>query len=97
MRVLATPQTALARQIWESVRIDKMSGDKEACLNLKSELGQSWTPGLQNRNWRPPGRQPKEDEKEKRREREEEKEEEKEISLPQPPRKKRCPGRKEER
>ena len=41
MRVLATPQTAMARRIWESVRIDKVSRDRKACLNLKSEWGQS--------------------------------------------------------
>ena len=50
MRVIATPKTSLARQIWESVKIDTLSGDMEACLNLKSEWGLSRTPGLQNKN-----------------------------------------------
>ena len=82
MRVIATPRTSLARQIWESVKIDTLSGDMEACLNLKSEWGHSRTPGLQNKNWNPIRRQPKEEEKENRREREEEDKEEKEGSLP---------------
>ena len=54
MRILATPKTAMARQIWESVQIDKLSRDRDSCLNLKSEWGMSQTPGLQNKDWKPP-------------------------------------------
>ena len=58
MRTLTTPQTALARQVWESVTIDIMSARKpESCLNLKSEWGQSRTPALVNKE-RPAGRKP---------------------------------------
>ena len=58
MRTLTTPQTALARQVWESVTIDIMSARKpDACLNLKSEWGQSRTPTLVNKE-RPAGRKP---------------------------------------
>ena len=47
MRVLAQPRTPLERQVWESVNIDRLSITPEACLNLKSEWGQSQTPYLQ--------------------------------------------------
>ena len=58
MRTLTTPQTALARQVWESISIDMMSAQKpESCLNLKSEWGQSRTPALVNKE-RPVGKRP---------------------------------------
>ena len=37
MRVLVTPNTALERQIWESVMIDKQDTKPDSYLNLKSE------------------------------------------------------------
>merc|ERR1711867_350022 len=49
MRVLKSARTALERQVWESVYIDRLSGKEEACLNLKSEWGLSQTPSLQNK------------------------------------------------
>ena len=50
IRVVATPKTALERQIWESVAIDRLSGHSpNACLNLKSEWGHSRTPALVNK------------------------------------------------
>ena len=75
MRVIATPQTAMARQVWESVQIDKLSRDKNACLNLKSEWGMSRTPGLQNREWKPPLRKGEGGDRTNRRGREDVKEE----------------------
>ena len=89
MRVLATPETALARQIWESVRIDSLSKDKEACLNLKSEWGQTRTPGLQNKNCKPPARKAGEIERKGRQRGETDREEE--DGRKQPPTKRRCP------
>ena len=51
MRVLTTPRTALQRQIWELVAIDRMSNlSPESCLNLKSEWGQSRTTDLVNKD-----------------------------------------------
>ena len=78
----------MARQIWESVRIDRLAADKEACLNLKSEWGQSQTPGLQSKCWRPPAREPRDVEK-GRRGREDILEEEG-SRQPPPPNKRRC-------
>ena len=50
-RILTNPRTALERQIWESVAIDRMSSrSPEGCLNLKSEWGQSRTPALMNKD-----------------------------------------------
>ena len=57
MRVVATPKTALERQIWESVAIDRLSGHSpNACLNLKSEWGHSRTPTLVNKEYSEEGR-----------------------------------------
>ena len=47
MRVVATANTALERQTWESVRIDTLARDNmEGCLNLKTEWGLSKNPSL---------------------------------------------------
>ena len=44
MRVVGAARTALERQVWESVHIDRLSLTPEACLNLNSEWGLSQTP-----------------------------------------------------
>ena len=49
MRVMKSARTALERQVWESVCIDRLSGKEEGCLNLKSEWGLSQAPSLQNK------------------------------------------------
>ena len=47
MRVVATANTALERQTWESVRIDTLAAESpESCLNLKTEWGLSKNPSL---------------------------------------------------
>ena len=61
MRTLTLPRTALERQIWESVWIDRLSTKPEACLNLKSEWGQSQTPHLMARPNKPGKRPPKDE------------------------------------
>ena len=77
------PRTALERQVWESVNIDRLSTNPRSCLNLKSQWGLSQTPFLQAKPNKP-GRKPKDDiRKGKRHERREIKEE-KDI-LPKPP------------
>ena len=47
-RVTARFQTALSRQVWESVEIDSttVSLGSEGCLNLKTEWGSSKDPAL---------------------------------------------------
>ena len=48
MRVVTQTETALQRQVWESVQIDAMSSkDPKGCLNLKNEWGHSKNPSLE--------------------------------------------------
>ena len=60
MRILAQPRTALERQVWESVNIDRLSLNPEACLNLKSEWGLLQTLFLQPKPNKP-GKRAEED------------------------------------
>ena len=54
MRVIRQAETALERQIWESVAIDTLAAkNPKGCLNLKSEWGCSENPALENRTQRP--------------------------------------------
>ena len=46
MRTVKQSRTALERQVWESVMIDRLSHKIEACLNLKNEWGHSKNPSL---------------------------------------------------
>ena len=47
MRIVATANTPLERQTWESVRIDTLAAESpESCLNLKTEWGLSKNPSL---------------------------------------------------
>ena len=47
IRVVVNRRTALERQTWESVKIDRMTETNQTgCLNLKSEWGQSKNPSL---------------------------------------------------
>ena len=61
MRMVREANTALERQVWESVMIDRLSDSLEMCLNLKSEWGMSRKPSLQAKG-RPPNTKPKEGE-----------------------------------
>ena len=60
MRTLVTPLTALERQVWESVSIDRLSTSPGSCLNMKSEWGLSQTPHLQAKPNKP-GNKPKDE------------------------------------
>ena len=53
MTVLTKPNTALERQIWESITIDMLARSPESCLNLKLEWGLSRTPRLINKDKQP--------------------------------------------
>ena len=53
MRTVREANTALERQVWESVMIDRLSGSLKECFNLKSEWGLSRKPSLQTKG-RPP-------------------------------------------
>lgn len=41
MQTIHLPRTALERQVWEAVMIDRLSTKPQQCLNLKTEWGQS--------------------------------------------------------
>ena len=49
-RTIFLPRTALGRQVWESVMIDKLSTKPHQCLNLKTEWGQSRTPAFRQKH-----------------------------------------------
>ena len=49
MRTLVETRTALERQSWESVMIDRLSRDPKQCLNLKNEWSMSMKPALENK------------------------------------------------
>ena len=58
MSIVKQAETAMDKQIWESVHIDSLAAEAPtSCLNLKSELGHSKDPSLETKT-RPP-RQPK--------------------------------------
>ena len=59
MRVVRQTETALERQVWESVKIDSLAArDPKGCLNLKSEWGQSKNPSLEAKTMRPRAKPP---------------------------------------
>ena len=60
IRTVREANTALERQVWESVIIDRLSGSLEMCQNLKSEWGMSRKPSLQAKG-RPLNTKQKED------------------------------------
>ena len=49
MRTLKECRTALERQAWESVMIDRLTKNPEQCLNLKNEWGLSKKPALETK------------------------------------------------
>ena len=49
MRTLKETRTALERQAWESVMIDRLARSPQQCLNLKNEWSLSRKPALENR------------------------------------------------
>ena len=54
MRVMKQTETALQRQVWESVKIDSMAAkNPRSCLNLKNEWGHSKNPSLEAKAQRP--------------------------------------------
>lgn len=49
MWTVKAARTALERQVWESVQIDRLSLKGDTCLNLKTERGSTNTPSLENK------------------------------------------------
>ena len=49
MWTVKAARTALERQVWESVQIDRLSLKGDTCLNLKTEWGSTNTPSLENK------------------------------------------------
>ena len=65
MRIVRETQTALERQVWESVIIDRVSRKGgEVCLNLKSEWGGTLKPSLHSKERKEVRKEPRKDDRE---------------------------------